>query len=51
MQEQEYKFEIEIEGLDGILYYSLEAESEQEARDAVNYLISNHPFGTTIRKV
>ena len=30
---EEYKFEITIDGVDGKLYYSVDAESEQEARD------------------
>ena len=34
---QEYKFKITIDGVDGKLYYSVEAESEQEARETVNF--------------
>ena len=41
---QEYKFEITIEGVDGKLFYSIDAENEQEARDAVSYFLHSMPF-------
>ena len=41
---QEYKFEITIDGVDGKLYYSIDAESEQEARDEVSYFLHSQPF-------
>ena len=41
---QEYKFKITIDGVDGKLYYSVEAESEQEARETVNFFLQSQPF-------
>ena len=41
---QEYKFEITIEGVDGKLYYTVDAYNEQEARDAVSYFLHSMPF-------
>ena len=41
---QEFKFEITIDGVDGKLYYSIDAESEQEAKDEVSYFLHSQPF-------
>jgi len=41
---KEYKFEITIDGVGGTLYYSEYAESEQEAREMVNYFLQSQPF-------
>ena len=41
---QEYKFEITIEGVDGKLFYTIDAFNEFEARDAVNYFLHSMPF-------
>ena len=41
---QEYKFEITIDGVDGKLYYSIDAESEQEAKDEVSFFLHSQPF-------
>tara|TARA_R100001086_G_C11830629_1_gene256525 strand:- start:1257 stop:1469 length:213 start_codon:yes stop_codon:yes gene_type:complete len=41
---QEFKFEITIDGVDGTLYYSVDAESEQEAREMVSYFLESQPF-------
>lgn len=40
----EYKFNITIDGVDGTLYYSVYAESEQEARDMVSYFLQSQSF-------
>ena len=36
---QEYKFKITIDGVDGTLRYSVDAESEQEARETVDFFL------------
>ena len=41
---QEYKFKITIDGVDGTLYYSIDAESEQEARETVNIFLQSQPY-------
>ena len=41
---QEFKFEITIDGVDGKLYYSIDAESEQEAKEMVSYFLQSQPF-------
>ena len=41
---QEYKFEITIDGVDGNLFYSVDAENEQEARDMVSFFLQSQPF-------
>ena len=41
---QEYKFEITIDGVDGKLFYSVDAENEQEARDMVSFFLQSQPF-------
>ena len=41
---QEYKFKITIDGVDGTLRYSIDAESEQEARETVNFFLQSQPF-------
>ena len=41
---KEYKFEITIDGVDGTLYYSVDAENEQEAKDMVSYFLQSQPF-------
>lgn len=40
----EYKFKITIDGVDGTLYYSVDAESEQEAHDTVSFFLQSQPF-------
>ena len=40
---KEYFFKIHIEGMNGYLYYSVEAESEQEAVDTVDYYMQSAP--------
>lgn len=40
---KEYFFKISIEGVDGYLRYSVEAESEQEAVDMVNFFMQSAP--------
>ena len=40
----EFKFEITIDGLDGKLHYSIEADNEQEARETVSYFLHSQPF-------
>tara|TARA_R100000005_G_C4988957_1_gene196705 strand:- start:251 stop:487 length:237 start_codon:yes stop_codon:yes gene_type:complete len=40
---KEYFFKIHIEGMNGYLYYSVEAESEQEAVDMVDYYMQSAP--------
>jgi hypothetical protein len=39
----EYTFHITIEGLDGHLTYSVDAETLQEAKDMVSFFISSTP--------
>ena len=39
----EYKFKIHIEGMNGYLYYSVEAETEQEAVEMVDYYMQSAP--------
>tara|TARA_E500000305_G_C3925728_1_gene190380 strand:- start:545 stop:703 length:159 start_codon:yes stop_codon:yes gene_type:complete len=41
---EEYKFEITIDGVDGKLYYSVDAENEQEAKEMVSYFLQSQPF-------
>ena len=41
---KEYKFKITIEGVDGTLYYSVDAESEQEAHETVSFFLQSQPF-------
>tara|TARA_R100000426_G_scaffold10193_2_gene10951 strand:+ start:521 stop:682 length:162 start_codon:yes stop_codon:yes gene_type:complete len=38
---KEYFFKISIEGVDGYLRYSVEAESEQEAVDMVDFFMQS----------
>jgi len=45
---KEYFFKIHIEGMNGYLYYSVMAESEQEAVDMVNYFVSGQPLITDL---
>jgi len=40
---KEYFFKIHIEGMNGYLYYSVEAESEQDAVDTVDYYMQSAP--------
>tara|TARA_X000001388_G_scaffold40562_1_gene28547 strand:+ start:433 stop:648 length:216 start_codon:yes stop_codon:yes gene_type:complete len=40
---QEYRFKISIEGVSGYLYYSVDAESEQEAHDMVSFFLESAP--------
>ena len=40
---KEYFFKIHIEGMNGYLYYSVMAESEQEAVDTVDYYMQSAP--------
>jgi hypothetical protein len=40
---KEYFFKIHIEGMNGYLYYSVEAESEQEAVDMVHFFMQSAP--------
>tara|TARA_R100000479_G_scaffold41532_1_gene18701 strand:+ start:211 stop:372 length:162 start_codon:yes stop_codon:yes gene_type:complete len=40
---KEYFFKISIEGVDGYLRYSVEAESEQEAVDMVDFFMQSAP--------
>jgi|TARA_R100000149_G_C5826136_1_gene103504 hypothetical protein len=40
---EEFKFKISIEGVDGYLYYSVEAETEQEAVDTVDFFLQSAP--------
>tara|TARA_A100001515_G_scaffold59533_1_gene47058 strand:+ start:959 stop:1144 length:186 start_codon:yes stop_codon:yes gene_type:complete len=40
---KEYFFKIHIEGMNGYLYYSVEAESEQEAVDMVDFFMKSAP--------
>ena len=40
---KEYFFNIHIEGMNGYLYYSVEAETEQEAVDMVDYYMQSAP--------
>jgi len=43
---KEYKFKIEIEGVGGTLYYSVpnDGQTEQEAKEQVNYFLTSMPF-------
>tara|TARA_Y100000114_G_scaffold63226_1_gene57951 strand:+ start:459 stop:617 length:159 start_codon:yes stop_codon:yes gene_type:complete len=41
---EEYKFKISIDGVDGHLYYSVDAESEQEAHDTVSFFLQSQSF-------
>lgn len=41
---QEYKFEITIEGVDGSLFYSIDAANEEEARGSLNFFLECMPF-------
>ena len=43
---EEYKFKIEIEGGGGVLYYSVpnEGQTEQEAKEQVDYFLTGMPF-------
>ena len=43
---EEYKFKIEIEGVGGVLYYSVpnEGQTEQEAKKQVDYFLTSMPF-------
>ena len=43
---EEYKFKSEIEGGGGVLYYSVqnEGETEQEAKEQVDYFLTSMPF-------
>ena len=43
---EEYKFKIEIEGVGGVLYYSVpnEGQTEQEAKEQVDYFLKVMPF-------
>ena len=41
---QEYKFKITIDGVDGTLRYSVDAESEQEAIETVDFFLQSQPF-------
>ena len=43
-EEKEYKFEITIEGVDGKLFYTIDAFNEFEAKDAVSYFVHSMPF-------
>ena len=43
-QIQEYKFKISIDGVGGHLYYSVDAESEQEAHDTVSFFLQSQPL-------
>ncbi len=40
---KEYFFKIHIEGMNGYLRYSVEAESEQEAVDMVDFFMQSAP--------
>ena len=40
---KEYFFKIHIEGMNGYLYYSVMAESEQEAHDMVSFFLESAP--------
>ena len=40
---KEYFFKIHIEGMNRYLYYSVEAESEQEAVDMVDFFMQSAP--------
>ena len=40
---KEYFFKISIEGVDGYLRYSVEAESKQEAVDMVDFFMQSAP--------
>ena len=40
---KEYFFRIHIEGMNGYLYYSVEAESEQDAVDMVDFYMQSAP--------
>ncbi len=40
---KEYFFKIHIEGMNGYLYYSVEAKSEQDAVDMVDFYMQSAP--------
>ena len=40
---KEYFFKIHIEGMNGYLYYSVEAESEQDAVNMVDFYMQSAP--------
>ena len=46
---KEYKFEITIDGVGGTLYYSVDAESEQEAKDMVSYFLQSQSFNIELQ--
>ena len=48
---QEYKFEITIDGVDGKLFYSVDAENEQEARDMVSFFLQSQPFQIDLKQL
>ena len=43
---EEYKFKIEIEGVGGVLYYSVpnDGQTEREAKEQVAYFLTAMPF-------
>ena len=45
--EKEYCFKIELEGVQGHLTYSVDAESEQKAKDMVRFFLESLPFMIT----
>ena len=50
-EEKEYKFEITIEGVDGKLFYTIDAFNEFEAKDAVSYFVHSMPFQIKLLEV